>query len=70
MAKGQLQCMGSAIHLKKKFGAVRRSHRHSLLSVSDLKSCHRPQGYQITVAVKRETRGAVTEFFESQIEGA
>jgi hypothetical protein len=23
MAKGQLQCMGSAIHLKKKFGAVR-----------------------------------------------
>lgn len=47
MAKGQLQCMGSAIHLKKKFGA----------------------GYQITVAVRRETRGAVTEFFESQIEG-
>lgn len=33
MAKGQLQCMGSAIHLKKKFGAVRRSHHHSLLSV-------------------------------------
>jgi len=41
MAKGQLQCMGSAIHLKKKFGAVRRSHHHSLLSVSDLKSCCR-----------------------------
>lgn len=35
-----------------------------LVSVPD------PQGYQITVAVKRESRGAVTEFFESQIEGA